>query len=196
MYRAYDSADSVWHIRISIIMNHSELVSPVLHCTFRTCCKIHLVRTVILFFSSALVCVIWCTITIWPGTHHPHVTWARDVTRAVGMWEAIWHWILWRRFTLLSLCLRHVISHGALVGSRASTPLIVYFCCRTQFVRREATWPHVSRNVCDTEIWEACWHVSRPELHVRSRDISRVTEVWICAVEFNVKSPLTSQLHA
>jgi len=39
-----------------------------------------------------------------------------DVTRAVGMWEAIYHWILWRRFTLLSLCLRHVIS-------RASTPL-------------------------------------------------------------------------
>jgi len=46
------------------------------------------------------------------------------------------------------------------------------------------------------EIWEACWHVSRPELHVRSRDVSRVTEVWICAIEFNVKSPLTSQLQA
>jgi len=42
---------------------------------------------------------------------------------AVGMWEAIKHWILWRRFTLLSLCLRHVISREALVGSRASTPL-------------------------------------------------------------------------
>jgi hypothetical protein len=27
------------------------------------------------------------------------------------------------RFTILSLCLRHVISRGALVGSRASTPL-------------------------------------------------------------------------
>jgi len=32
-------------------------------------------------------------------------------------------WILWRRFTLLSLCLRHVISRGALVGSCASAPL-------------------------------------------------------------------------
>ena len=32
-------------------------------------------------------------------------------------------WIVLRRFTLLSLCLRHVISRGALVGSRASTPL-------------------------------------------------------------------------
>ena len=38
------------------------------------------------------------------------------VTHAVGMWEAIYHWVLWRRFTLLSLCLHHVIS-------RASTPL-------------------------------------------------------------------------
>jgi len=40
---------------------------------------------------------------------------SRDVKRAVVMWEAIYHWILWRRFTLLSLRLRHVIS-------RASTP--------------------------------------------------------------------------
>jgi hypothetical protein len=53
---------------------------------------------------------------------------------------------------------------------------------------------HVSRNVCDSG--EACWHVSRPELHARSRDASRVTEVWICAIEFKVKSPFTSQLHA
>jgi hypothetical protein len=54
-----------------------------------------------------------------------------------------------------------------------------------------------SHEMCaTTEIWEACWHVSRPELHVRSRDVSWVTEVWICAREFNVKSPLTSQLHA
>jgi hypothetical protein len=29
----------------------------------------------------------------------------------------------WRRLTLISLCLRHVIWRGALVGSRASTPL-------------------------------------------------------------------------
>jgi len=45
-------------------MNHSELVAPVLHCKFRTCSKIVLVRIVILFFYPALVCVIWCTITI------------------------------------------------------------------------------------------------------------------------------------
>ena len=34
-----------------------------------------------------------------------------------------------------------------------------------------------------TEIWEACWHV-------RLRDVSRVTEVWICAIEFNGNPPL------
>jgi hypothetical protein len=33
------------------------------------------------------------------------------------------------------------------------------------------------------------------ELHARSRDVSRVTKVWICTIEFNVKSPLTTQLH-
>ena len=52
-----------------------------------------------------------------------HVTWSEltsravsssdvsscDITRAAGMWEAIYNLILWRRFTLLSLCLRHVI---------------------------------------------------------------------------------------
>ena len=58
------------------------------------------------------------------GAHYPHVTWDHVMlTRAVGMWEAILHWILWCRFTLLSLCLRHVILHGAVIGSRASTPL-------------------------------------------------------------------------
>jgi len=51
--------------------------------------------------------------------------------------------------------------------------------------------------MCATaDIWEACWHVSRLELHARSRVVSRVTEVWIWAMEFNVKSPLISQLHA
>jgi hypothetical protein len=33
-------------------------------------------------------------------------------------------------------------------------------------------------------------------LHARSRDLRRVTKVWICTIEFNVRSPLTSQLHA
>jgi hypothetical protein len=54
-----------------------------------------------------------------------------------------------------------------------------------------------SHETCaNAEIWEACWHVSRPELHARSRDVSRVTEVWIRAIEFNVKSPLACHLHA
>jgi hypothetical protein len=49
--------------------------------------------------------------------------------------------------------------------------------------------------VSEPEQLQACWHVNRPELHARSRDVSRLTEVWICTTEFNVKSPLTSQLH-
>ena len=63
-----------------------------------------------------------------------------DVTRAVGMWEAICHWILWRRFTLLSLCLRHVIS-------RASTPLT--FLLSHTF--RE-TWRHYLRVECSSVV--------------------------------------------
>jgi len=51
------------------------------------------------------------------------------------------------------------------------------------------TWAHVMLRVS-----EACWHVSRPELHVRSRDVSRVTEVWIGAIEFNV-NPLKPELN-
>jgi hypothetical protein len=54
------------------------------------------------------------------------------------------------------LCLRHVIWRGALVGSRASTSL-------------KFLLSHTFR-----ETWRACWHVSRPELHVRSRHVSRV----------------------
>jgi hypothetical protein len=71
-------------------------------------------------------------------------------------------------------------------------------CCLT-FKRPEAQWSKVnskwryflftqnqatifcvvtdvtSHEMCaTTEILEACWHVSRPDLHVRSRDVSRV----------------------
>jgi hypothetical protein len=75
---------------------------------------------------------LWCSRAILPVASDAslagdtlssrHVS-SYDVTRAVGMWEAISHWIVWRRFTLLSHCLSHMISRGALVGSRASTPL-------------------------------------------------------------------------
>jgi hypothetical protein len=47
-----------------------------------------------------------------------HVS-SRDVTCAVGIFNIEF----WRTLTLLSLCLRHVIWRGALVGSHASTPL-------------------------------------------------------------------------
>jgi hypothetical protein len=55
---------------------------------------------------------------------------------------------------------------------------------------------HLLRNVCHSRNVRSVLHVSQSELHARSRDVSRVTEVGISAVEFNVKSPLTSQPHA
>jgi hypothetical protein len=55
-----------------------------------------------------------------PGTHYPHVTWARVMLLVhLGYFNIEF----WRRLTLMSLCLRHVIWRGTLVGSRASTPL-------------------------------------------------------------------------
>jgi hypothetical protein len=85
--------------------------------------------------------LVWSAIKARDTLSSRHVS-SCDVTRAVGMWEVIWYWILWRRFTLLSLCLRHVISRGALVGSRSSTPLT--FLMSHTF--RE-TWGHDNRNV-------------------------------------------------
>ena len=58
-----------------------------------------------------------------------------------------------------------------------------------QLVTSEQRWTYTSRLT-------NLQHVSRPELHARSRKVNRVTEVWISTIEFNVKSPLTSQLHA
>jgi hypothetical protein len=58
--------------------------------------------------------------------------------------------------------------------------------CHSAYV----TWSHVELWSAHVPARLACWHVSRPELYVRSRNVSRVTEMWICAIEFNVKSPL------
>jgi hypothetical protein len=44
---------------------------------------------------------------------------SREVTSAFGIFNIEF----WRTLKLLSLCLRHVIRRGALVGSHASTPL-------------------------------------------------------------------------
>jgi hypothetical protein len=44
---------------------------------------------------------------------------SRDVTSAVGIFNIEF----WRTLTLLSLCIRHMIWRGALVGSHASTPV-------------------------------------------------------------------------
>jgi hypothetical protein len=64
-----------------------------------------------------LFCVILCT--VWPGTHYSHVTWAHVILR---VYLGYFNFQFWRRITLMSIGLRHVILRGALVGSRASTP--------------------------------------------------------------------------
>jgi hypothetical protein len=54
---------------------------------------------------------------------------SRDVTSAVGIFNIEF----WRTLTLLSLCLRHVIWRGTLVGSHVSSPL-----------KRGTYYPHVT----------------------------------------------------
>ena len=102
-----------------------------------------------------------------PGTKYPHVTWAHVTLRVRLGCE--------RRFNIEFYGADSHFSHSAYV-----------------------TWSHVElwSAFVPASLWEACCHVSRPELHVRSRDVSRVTEVWLCAIEFHVKSPLTSQPYA
>jgi hypothetical protein len=143
------------------------------------------------------------------GTHYPHVTWAHVMLRVQLGCE--------RRFNIEFCGADSHFCHSAYVTwthvelwSAQAPARLSRFCCRTHFVRRDQrvdcsvlsalralntlVTPH---EMCaTTETWKACWRLSRPELHVRSRDVSRVTKVWICATEFNVKSPLTSQLHA
>jgi len=58
-----------------------------------------------------------------PGTHCPHVTWAHVMLCVQLGCERRFSIELYGADSHLSLCLRHVISRGALVGSRASTPL-------------------------------------------------------------------------
>jgi len=117
------------------------------------------------------------------GTHYPHVTWA--------------HIKLTFYFQLLPYPFPCVGSHILISVKRSVGALFQLafspFLETTGNVWRALDTYATSHEMCATaEIWEECWHVSRPELHARSRDVNRVTEVWICAVEFNVKSPLTS----
>ena len=134
-------------------------------------------------------------VRIKSGTHDPHVTWA--------------HIKLTFYFQLLPYPFPCVGSHMLIsiiwwLGVIQKGPLVhffnkhfLHFWKKNCNVWRALDTYVTSHEMCATaEIWEACWHVSRPELHTRSRDVSRVTEVWICAIEFNVKSPPTSQLHA
>jgi len=74
------------------------------------------------------------TITLWtlasnrqrsvrPGTHCPHVTWAHVMLRVQFGCERRFNIEFYGVDSHLCHCLRHVISRGALVGSRATTPL-------------------------------------------------------------------------
>ena len=86
--------------------------------------------------------------TFRPGTHYPQVTWAHVMLRVQLGRE--------RRFDIefcgadahfchsAYVTWSHVELWSAHVPARLS-----YFCCRTHFVRREVTWTHVLRNVCD-----------------------------------------------
>jgi hypothetical protein len=83
-----------------------------------------------------------------PATHYPHVTWAHVMLRVRLECD--------RRFNIEFYGADSYFCHSAYV----------------MWSRVELWSAHVS--AC---LWEACWHVCRPELHVRSHDISRVTEV-------------------
>jgi len=126
-----------------------------------------------------------------PGTHYPQVMWA--------------HIKLMFYFQLLPYRFPCVGSHmlisiiwwlGVIKTSIGTLFLEAFppFLEKSGNVRRVLVTSH--KMCARAEIWEACWYVSRPELHARSRDVSRVTEVWICTIEFNVKSPLAFQLRA
>ena len=119
------------------------------------------------------------------------------------MWEAIYHWILWRRFTLLALCLRQVTS-------RASTPLtfllsqtfrevssrdVRMVCPRPKSppdewsARRRGRYLHNTQQTQQTNIHPVCG--------IRTRELSNpaaadarfrrpshwerfVTDIWVC----------------
>ena len=101
------------------------------------------------------------------GTHYPHVTWAHVMLRVQLGCERRFNVEFYDADSLLSLCLRHVISRGALVGSRACTPLT--FLLSHTF--REA-WPtcrvhtynmwhiqHVAHTTCGTYNVAHTWHI-------------------------------------
>jgi hypothetical protein len=81
------------------------------------------------------------------GTHYPHVTWAHMMLRARLRCE--------RRFNIEFYGADSHFCHSAYVTWShvelwsAQVPARL---CRTHFVRREVTWPHVSRNVCDSGV--------------------------------------------
>jgi hypothetical protein len=112
-----------------------------------------------------------------PGTHYPHVTWAHVMLR-VQLGYLTLNSCANSHFC--QICLRHVIWRGALVGSRASTPLKfllshtfheTWRTCRVLFrhcyqlfpemeemliekVRQRTFYVTPSHHIIDTSIWE------------------------------------------
>jgi hypothetical protein len=125
-------------------MGLSEVTGMILQILSSSC-------SVISFHPRWLVRSTYCTKHVYSsrklraGTHYPHVTWAHVMLRVQLGCE--------RRFNV------------ELYGADS------HFC-HAAYV----TWSHVDLTLvtpyemCATiEMWEACWRVSRPELHVRSR---------------------------
>ena len=126
------------------------------------------------------------------------------------MWEAIYHWILWRKFTLLSLYLRHVIS-------RASTPLtsllsrtfrdvssrdVRIVCPRPKCCSHDADIRHefsTGVNIKIAVLWDvalcvggAASHPQAPRLYLSSRGITsqKTSVTWNIASQRRLREEL------
>ena len=113
-----------------------------------------------------------------------------DITRAVGM--------LWRGHTILTS--RELMwCYACSLGCERRFNIEFYATDSHFFHAAYVTWSHVELWSAHTSHISVVAHISWDVTNVSSalkstrRDVSRVTEVWICAIEFNVQSPLTSQ---
>jgi len=156
------------------------------------------------YISSLRVSLQWHR-TFRPGTHYSHVTWAHVMLRVllgcerrfnIEFYGANSHfchsaYVTWSH---VKICSAHVPARlsraDGMWGDLTLNSMAQIHTSITLLTSRDLTWSF-GRHTC-----QHASHVCRPDLHVSSRDVSRVTEVLICAIEFNVKSPLTSQPHA
>ena len=115
-----------------------------------------------------------------PGTHYPHVRWAhiKHVLFSTTSLSLPIRWPSYADIYNLVTWFHTKLPVGALF--QLELPPFLESTCN---VWRAIDTYVTSHEMCDTaEVWEACDHVSRPELHAKSRDVSRVTEVWIYAI--------------